>query len=212
MKKYLMFAAATLAFASCSKMDDYSMSRAELDRTNYDQAFLNYVGGSIAPNQTWGFSANAYTRAAITRAAGDGMPNSPSFSSKSTAIDPKRPTDPTPSKTFYNTLKEAQDAVATVTYSGDVADDNAWNSISNATIYIDSNNSKVGANSQNLTIIVNDNMSFNAGNLNTNGNGPIICVAEGKTLTLTGIKQGVTIYLAPTANLDLTQISGTAEH
>lgn len=209
MKKYLMFAAATLALASCNKMDDVSMSRAQLDRTNYDQAFLNYVGGSIASNQTWGFSANAYTRAAITRAAGDGMPSAPTFSSKSTDIDPKRPTDPTPSKTFYNTLAAAQ-AATTVTYSGSVADDNAWNSISNATIYIDSSNFKVGSNSQNMTIIVNDNMSFDASNLNTNGNGPIICVAEGKTLTLTGIKQGVTIYLAPTANLDMRQISGTA--
>ncbi len=65
MKKYLMFAAAAaMVFTSCSKTEDVSMSKAELDKMKYDDAFLKYVGGSIASNQTWGFSSGAYSRAA----------------------------------------------------------------------------------------------------------------------------------------------------
>ena len=69
MKKYLMMAVAGLAIASCSKMDDYATSPAEIVQAKYNQAFLKYVGGYIDPNQTWGFSDDAYTRsgADITR-------------------------------------------------------------------------------------------------------------------------------------------------
>ena len=69
MKKYLMLAVAGLAIASCSKMDDYATSPAEIVQAKYNQAFYNYVEGKIDPNQTWGFSDDAYTRsgADITR-------------------------------------------------------------------------------------------------------------------------------------------------
>lgn len=69
MKKYLMMAVAGLAIASCSKMDDYATSPAEIVQAKYNQAFYNYVEGKIDPNQTWGFSDDAYTRsgADITR-------------------------------------------------------------------------------------------------------------------------------------------------
>lgn len=66
MKKYLMIAVAGLAIASCNKMDG-TMSQSELDQSKYNQAFLKYLGAPIAPNQTWGFSSDAYTRAAFTR-------------------------------------------------------------------------------------------------------------------------------------------------
>lgn len=67
MKKYLMIAVAGLAIASCNKMDS-TMSQSELDQSKYNQAFLKYLGAPIAPNQTWGFSSDAYTtRAAFTR-------------------------------------------------------------------------------------------------------------------------------------------------
>ena len=64
-----MMAVAGLAIASCSKMDDYATSPAEIVQAKYNQAFLKYVGGYIDPNQTWGFSDDAYTRsgADITR-------------------------------------------------------------------------------------------------------------------------------------------------
>lgn len=63
MKKYLMMAVAGLAIASCSKMDDYATSPAEIVQAKYNQAFLKYVGGYIDPNQTWGFSDDAYSNA-----------------------------------------------------------------------------------------------------------------------------------------------------
>ena len=201
MKKYLMKGFAAIVFcgaiASCSHdMDSGSDAVQSKVQETYEKAFVTRFG-TPASTQTWGFgtSAKANTRAA--------MPDAPSFSDKATAIDPKKPTEPTFSRTFYNKLSDASSAI----YSGDVADDNAWNAISNAIVYIDSKSSKVGSNSQNMTIIVNETMSFNAGGLNTNGNGPVICVAEGKTLTLTGMGQNITIYLAPGANLDATNAS-----
>lgn len=65
MKKYLMIAFAALAVASCSKMDDVSLTQGEIDQNRYDAAFKKYLldGKSIAPNQTWGFSADAYSSA-----------------------------------------------------------------------------------------------------------------------------------------------------
>ena len=50
-------------------MDDYATSPAEIVQAKYNQAFYNYVEGKIDPNQTWGFSDDAYTRsgADITR-------------------------------------------------------------------------------------------------------------------------------------------------
>ncbi len=68
MKKYLMMACAALAFVSCSKTEDVSDSSRSKVEDTYKAAFLKYVGGSIASNQTWGFSSNAYTRGlAFTR-------------------------------------------------------------------------------------------------------------------------------------------------
>ena len=51
MKKYLMMAVAGLAIASCSKMDDYATSPAEIVQATYNQAYLKYVGGSIDTNK-----------------------------------------------------------------------------------------------------------------------------------------------------------------
>lgn len=68
-----MIAFAALAVASCSKMDDMPSSQSEIDQNKYDAAFKKYLldGKSIAPNQTWGFSADAYSSAApaFSRAA-----------------------------------------------------------------------------------------------------------------------------------------------
>lgn len=69
MKKYLMMGLAAMAIASCSNNDSaYDASRDKVHDT-YNAAFRQYVGVSIAPNQTWGFGADAtrgfedYTRA-----------------------------------------------------------------------------------------------------------------------------------------------------
>lgn len=76
MKKYLMSLAAialvSSAFVSCSKNDElYNPSQAQVDKAKYEQAFLAYVGGKIAPSQDWGFSTtrgNAGTTEAETEA------------------------------------------------------------------------------------------------------------------------------------------------
>jgi hypothetical protein len=80
MKKYLMTGVAALAicaaFTSCSKSGD-ELYNPDVVKGNeaasivekYNQAFLKYVGGTIAPDQTWGFggySASAGTRGANT--------------------------------------------------------------------------------------------------------------------------------------------------
>ena len=60
-----MIAFAALAVVSCSKMDDVTLTQGEIDQNRYDAAFKKYLldGKSIAPNQTWGFSADAYSSA-----------------------------------------------------------------------------------------------------------------------------------------------------
>ena len=62
MKKYLMMAVAGLAIASCSKMDGVT-TQSEITKAKYDYAFKNYIGGNPAPDQTWGFSDDAYSNA-----------------------------------------------------------------------------------------------------------------------------------------------------
>ena len=64
MKKYLMIGFAALAFAACSNNDDAFDSNRSIVEDTYNAAFVKYVGGNIASNQTWGFGANA-TRAAV---------------------------------------------------------------------------------------------------------------------------------------------------
>ena len=75
MKKYLMTGIAALTmfagFTSCSHDDDIEVyTQEQIDKAKYDQAFLNYVGGSIAEGQDWGFSASI-AGSRMTRAAGD---------------------------------------------------------------------------------------------------------------------------------------------
>ena len=52
-----MMAFAAVALASCSNHEVAQLSQAEIDKAKYDQAFLRYVGGNIAADQDWGFSA-----------------------------------------------------------------------------------------------------------------------------------------------------------
>lgn len=68
MKKYLMSLAAIAlvgsAFVSCSNNDIENVTQADIDQASYNRAFLSYIGGSIAPDQDWGFST---TRGNLTR-------------------------------------------------------------------------------------------------------------------------------------------------
>ena len=55
-------------FTSCSHNDDFEpITQDQIDKAKYDQAFLAYVGGKIASNQDWGFSASTTTRGLMTR-------------------------------------------------------------------------------------------------------------------------------------------------
>lgn len=71
MKKILMtgIAAATICagFTSCTHDDFETATQAGLVKATYDQAFLEYVGGSISPEQDWGFGS-AKANARMTRA------------------------------------------------------------------------------------------------------------------------------------------------
>lgn len=68
MKKYLMTSAATVAiaavFTSCNK-DIEMMSPSDFAQNQYKAVFTNYVGGSIAANQDWGFGDD--TTKGVTR-------------------------------------------------------------------------------------------------------------------------------------------------
>lgn len=68
MKKYLMTSVAVLAivaaFTSCHK-DLEMMSPKDFTQANYQAVFMNYVGGTIAANQDWGFGDD--TTKGVTR-------------------------------------------------------------------------------------------------------------------------------------------------
>jgi len=191
MKKYLMFAAAAaMVFTSCSKTDDVSMTRAEIDKSHYDKIFNQYIEGrSIASNQTWGFSTGAYSRAAgITRAV-PGI-TFPTFRDNSC---PSMPTK------YKNTLAEAITAGAK--YAKDHQNYQNGDIIYINTDYQQLNNPQ---NYSDLTIYVDGNVTYN-GQTNQNGNGTTICVTKGSTLKLGQVSGNLTVYLAPNATLDVTQ-------
>ncbi len=60
-----MLALAVVTLASCSKSEDLSESGRSVVGDAYKAAFLKYIGGPVASNQTWGFSSNAYSSAPV---------------------------------------------------------------------------------------------------------------------------------------------------
>ena len=186
MKKYLMMAVAGLAIASCSKMDDYATSPAEIAQAKYNQAFLKYVGGNIDPEHTWGFGDDVYSNAPafeFTRAA---MPATPKFRDTNPIT---KPTMPSYSNTVPTGAKYAKDYQNY--QKGDV-------------IYIDTEYQTLSnpQNTENLTIYVDGNVTY-CGGTNQNGNGTVFCVTENSTLTLGAVSNNLTVYLAPGATLDI---------
>jgi hypothetical protein len=203
MKKFFgigLLALLTTAYltSSCSR-DEFSGSLLEAKKATFNDNFIAEYG-NIAPNHDWGFGSNNGTRA-FTRAAADGLPDAPTFS--------RKPSKPSSSKTFYNTLQEAIDNVGeeNVVYPENITDNNDWNSINSKVVRINATYYTVGANSYNMTIIVAETMSFDASGLSNSGDGCIICVPRGVTLTLTGTREKLSIYLASGANLDLSSMS-----
>ena len=189
MKKYLMMAVAGLAIASCSKMDDYATSPAEIVQAKYNQAFFNYVDGNIDPNHTWGFDDDAYSNAPafdFTRSV-----NGITFPTFKDGQCPSMPTK------YKNTLAEAITAGAQ--YAKEYQNYKNGDVIYINTDYQQLNNPQ---NYSDLTIYVDGTVTYSGGT-NQNGNGTTICVTEGSTLKLGSVSERLTIYLAPNATLDI---------
>ena len=192
MKKYLLTSAAALAFCglftSCTHDLGYDESSAQNSVVKkYEQAFITAFG-QPDPNQEWGFgiSTQASTRA-MTRA----LPDEPTFRDTNPI---SRPTTPT----FYTTLTQAINAGAVFTGDKD------WNNSQNGdVVYINSSNSNLPDNKE-LTVYVDGNVTCLAATYQ-GGNGVTFVVTENSTLKLGGVRQRVSVYLAPNAALDVTE-------
>ncbi len=196
MKKYLMMAVAGLAIASCSKMDDYATSPAEIVQAKYNQAFYNYVKGNIDPEHTWGFSDDAYSNAPafdFTRSV-----NGITFPTFKDGQCPSMPTQ------YSNTVPA--DAIYAKTYAEQHPHDKFPEG---AVIYINDaypqfwGENQVG-NVDNLIIYVDGNITLNE-SFSQNKKGTTLCVTQGSTLKLNNVRENLTVYLAPNAKLDLSE-------
>lgn len=191
MKKYLMMAVAGLAIASCSKMDDYATSPAEIVQAKYNQAFFKYVDGKIDPNHTWGFGDDVYSNAPafdFTRSV-TGI-TFPTFK------DGQCPSMPT---TYKNTLAEA--IAAGAKYARDHQNYNNGDIVYINTDYQELSNQVEG---REMTVYVDGEVTY-LGKTNQNGKGFTFCVTEGSTLKLGQVCERLTVYLAPNATLDITE-------
>ena len=205
MKKYLMTAATALVLGglmtSCTKDTDLSGGTArnsqDVQKT-YEEAFLNTFGRPVE-GLDWGFGpANKSTTRALTRANSIG---------ELTDVDKTMPAQPTFSKEitmptqYKNTLAEAKKIpdIAPLTS----------NYTSGGTYYVeaknwDNNNPKaVDIQNNPLTIYFDGDIVF-YGN-NEQNSKTTFCVTEDSKLTLQKVRNGLTVYLAPRATLDLTQ-------
>ena len=191
MKKYLMLAVAGLAIASCSKMDDYATSPAEIVQAKYNQAFFKYVDGKIDPNHTWGFGDDVYSNAPafdFTRSV-----NGITFPTFKDGQCPSMPT------TYKNTLAEA--IAAGAKYARDHQNYNNGDIVYINTDYQELSNQVEG---REMTVYVDGEVTY-LGKTNQNGKGFTFCVTEGSTLKLGQVCERLTVYLAPNATLDITE-------
>jgi len=198
MKKYLMTGIAALAlgagFTSCSH-DIEPMTQEEINQIEaqkivqtYEQAFKNYVGGTIASNQTWGFgAANARTRSYT--------PTDTNYKLTSQTISyptpPDQPTFRTASKPTFTATVPANTPEATST----------TNLEEGKTYQIKNGDLKDPQNTKNMTFYVVDNITWNK-QINKDGNGTTFIITEGKTLTYNqGEALNLKIYMAPNSHL-----------
>lgn len=205
MKKYLITAAAALAFGglltSCTHdLDDSgSGDAAKTAQESYEQAFLNTFGRPV-DGFDWGFGSG--TNSASTRAMTRAIPEKPTFSSQTDVTEPTS-SKPALSTTVYNTVAAATQAGVTVID----AKDKEITVSNNSVIEINSSSTlKELSNSSGVVAYLGENMtslpSFNQNSINT------VVVPEGKTLTLSGISQNIELYLAPGATLTFTDDIG----
>ena len=202
MKKYLLTSASALAFcglfSSCTHDlgNEGSSAQNSVVKT-YEQAFVTAFG-QPDPNQEWGFGTSVASTRALTRDATnkptrptfrDGTNNSPDFSK------PDKPT-------FYNSVAEAKQAGATIIAAEGKTIDPQHNtaySINSSTTFNQLQNFN------GITLYVTENTTFSP-SFSANGNTIIVC--KDKKLTLKSFNEKVNVYLAPGAELDLSEYSG----
>lgn len=203
MKKYLLTSAAALAFCglftSCTHDLGYDGEAAAAQNSvvkTYEQAFITAFG-QPDPNQEWGFGSStvASTRA-MTRTD---KPTKPSFRDGTNNLpDFSKPDIPT----FYNTVAEAKTAgVTIIPAEGKTIDPQNYTaySINSSTTFNQLQNFS------GITLYVTENTTFSP---SFSASGNTIIVTEDKKLTLKAINEKVNVYLAPGAELDLSEYSG----
>lgn len=127
MKKYLMYGLAVVALASCSKTDVYDANRSQVQDT-YDQAFRNYVGVSIASNQSWGFGGpTTWTRGLFTPTRSQSAPSVPDISAPWTESDVTTYLTTAKEPTAANVIDNYDNSGYAINYSTGGANDIDWN-------------------------------------------------------------------------------------
>ena len=202
MKKYLMTAATALVLGglmtSCTHDTDVAQTVSQDIIQQYEKVFTTAFG-TPAPNQTWGFGESSSTVAntrAFTRTFDD-RPQQPTFSS-----EPDMPTQ------YKKTLAEAKNISGIKNLLDGIS--------SGGTFYVDdddetkpwNNNEpwKVDIQNTPLTIYFDGNIIF-GGNNYQNGDGITeFIVTKNSTLKLKSVRNGLKVYLAEDATLDLTDI------
>ena len=151
MKKYLMIGFAAVAFASCSNHDFETYSPEQIVKAEYDAKFIAEFGQPGA-NQDWGFGT-ASTRAvkavyANDDYAGNGLSKPNGFTDATPTS--RKPSAPTSADKFYETAAEAG------------ALDGQNNSLTDGGVFFVKNGYYLDnpQNRTNLTIYIDDNMTF----------------------------------------------------
>ena len=204
MKKYFLTSAAALAFCglftSCTHdfdNDGGSAAQNSVMKT-YEQAFITAFG-QPDPNQEWGFGTSTVaTSRAMTRAAS--IPSKPIFRDGNKVGDEIIPPISKPTKpSVYNTVAEAKEAgVAVIDARGQ-----ELNADHNKTYWVNSGTKLWQLDGRdNITVYVDDDMTFNMG---FSANRNTLVITEGKKVKLGTLNENVTVYLAPRAELELTQ-------
>lgn len=196
MKKYLITSAAALALCglitSCTHELDYEASVQSSVVKKYEDAFVTAFG-KPDPNQEWGFGTSVTASRAMTRDAS--MPSTPTFRDGTNGVPPiTKPTKPS----VYNTVAEAKAAGV------DVIDARGQelNADHNKTYWINSSTKLWQLDGRdNITIYVDDDMTFNMG---FSANRNTLVITEDKKVKLGYINENVTVYLAPRAELEIT--------
>ena len=191
-----MIGFAAVAFAACSNHDFETLTQEQIIQEQYKANFVAEFG-QPASNHTWGFGR------ATTRATEKTAYSSDTYGDKvkPSGFTYAAPTSRKPTKPEFATTASAAGAL-----------DAATNSLATGGVFFVKNGYTLDnpQNFQNMTIYIDDNMTFNQGLGDDKGNK--IIVSEGKTLKVTSIGtfgMGVSVYLAPDAVLDLSEVEYT---